>query len=119
MGFVETTGKTLKSGTKCVRGMIRHSEPLLCAIAAYARWMVVRFTHGGEQLAVPGTPAWFKQWAWPGKSGRLSYAGDYAGTKDLFEQAGVMIAKVTHAHRIYAARHADEQGLDDDVSLLD
>lgn len=115
VGIVQRVGKTIGSNW-CVRGVLRTKDPLLCSQGALGRWLVAHFTVDQHPVPDPCSPEWVTAVIWPSdKGGALSYRGHADRVKQMLEAAGVSKDKVTHAPRVFAARLADEAGLDDQV----
>lgn len=114
--MVQLVGKTISSNS-VVHGYLRNKDPLLCAQGALGRWLIMRFTIKGEPVPDFTTSDWANSLIWPSQlGGGLTYAGHAARVKQVNQAVGVAKDKVTHGPRVFAARWADAQGLDDAVS---
>jgi hypothetical protein len=115
VGIVQSVGKTIGSNS-CVRGVLRARDPLLCSQGALGRWVVARFTVDKQPVPDMCSQEWVAAPIWPSdRGGALTYNGHAARVIQLLKAAGVSKDKVTHAPRVFAARLADEAGLDDQV----
>lgn len=111
-------GKRQFGGKVAYAGSIRHQDPLLCCHGALARHLIKHFTLDKASIPDPrDTDEWRHTPLWTGYSTRdsISYTQHADSLKDFLEAAGIIIAKVTHAFRMYKARDLDEQGVDDAV----
>lgn len=118
VGLVQLMGKTLGDGF-AAKGCLRNKDPLLCPQGALARWLISRFTCEGEPMPDPTTEEWRETMLWPSPNETtqpISYANHKTRLKDLFKKLDIIINKVTHAPRIFAARYGEGAGLSDAVS---
>lgn len=118
MGFVQLMGKTLGDGFG-VRGAIRCIDALCDPQSALGRWLITRFTLQAEPFPDPTDDVWRSIMLWPGMypDKAMSYQNHCARVGELYSKLNIAISKKTHAARIFGARHADEAGLSDEVSM--
>lgn len=112
-------GKRQFGGKVAYAGSIRHQDPLLCCHCALARHLIKHFTMDQAPCPDPCNPdEWRHTPLWTGYSvdESISYTQHAEALKGYLEAAGIIIAKVTHAFRMYKARDLDGQGVDDGVS---
>jgi hypothetical protein len=119
VGFLQPFGKT-QGAKMATKGCIRHKDPLLDVQGALGRYLVTRFTLGGEPFPDPCSKEFLTMKIWPGRadsSRSLSYQGHRARFHKIYAALDIRCKKVTHAPRFHAARKADEAGAPEDVSL--
>lgn len=118
VGLVQLMGKTVGDGF-AAKGAIRHKEPLLCAQGALGRWLITRFTIEQEEFPHPCSEAWKETVLWPARDATkpMSYQNHMSRLTSLYQKLEILIGKVTHACRIFAARFGEEDGLSDAVSM--
>ena len=118
MGHAQLLGKTVGSA-RGIKGCIRSKIPLFCAQGAMGRYLVARFTIQKEKFPVdPFDPAWQTLKLWPSSTNphkTMSYTNHLTRTRALFILLCIAAYKATHCPRIFAARLADEFGLDEKV----
>lgn len=114
-------GKTQVNGRAGYTGSIRHRDPLQCPHGALGRYLISRFTLGGEMFPQPrdkqryhSTPLWCGNR--PDQS--LSYSGHAAALSRWLGLCAIVSSKVTHLFRVAGARALDEAGMDDQVQLV-
>lgn len=111
-------GKRQFGGKIAYAGCIRSEQALLCAHGGLARHLIMTFTINGAPFPDPAaTDVWRNSPLWPGNNPQksISYAQHLEAVTTYLADMDIVIAKKTHAFRMYKARDLDEQGVDDAV----
>ncbi|KAL3160328.1 hypothetical protein ABBQ38_15496 [Trebouxia sp. C0009 RCD-2024] len=113
-------GKSQKNGKVGYLGCIRHKDPLRCAHAAMARWMIRRYTIDKASFPDPRQKtAWNKEVpCFPARHGakeNLSYEQQANSMRKHLKRLKIFIKKLTHAWRVAGSRAMDAAGVDDNV----
>lgn len=118
VGLVQLMGKTVGEGF-AAKGALRHKEPLLCAQGALGRWLIIRFTIMQEQFPSPTSDEWKETVLWHASdpTQQMSYQNHKNRLAGLYARLNILIEKITHACRLWAARFGEEAGLSDGVRM--
>jgi hypothetical protein len=112
-----SNGKTNKDGRKQFMGAIRHKDPLLCTMGAFAQYFFHRWHCTRERppnLASRNT--WYRAKALVGlePAVELSYSTQVVESIRAFKLAGVESTQKKHVFQGEGARHAELNGITED-----
>lgn len=112
--------KTNTMGKKQFMGAIRHKEPELCTLGAFAEYLFYRFHIAGEKPPnFKSRRSWYRTKCLLGKGqNQLSYAAQLEATHIAFMKVGVVSTMVTHVPRSEGAKYAELYGVaEEEVSM--
>jgi Centromere DNA-binding protein complex CBF3 subunit, domain 2 len=112
------SGKCMKDYVKGYSGTVRHRNPLLCSQRALAYHLVQRFTLDDQALPDPANKReWLKAALFPGSNPHknVCYQTQYNSIKQLKEELGLQLNKVTHIFRKGGTRFLEAAGVKEEV----
>jgi hypothetical protein len=103
---------------KAFVGGIRHCDPALCWQGALFRHLIITYTLCKVPFpTITDDKTWYNAAIWPvsDPTKNVDYDTLARQLSSLLVELGIVIGKVLHSFRVYAAQFLDEQGVADEV----